>query len=230
MFEFSNFGHWNFNESMNFQQSKSSSGRNQRLRGWAEMDPDDNTPLLDRLDTLYKAMDRKYQEAADHYGLQCNGCDDNCCYTRFYHYTLLEYLYIRKGYHLLERERQTQITRSALDVCRKTEVADKKGRAVRLMCPVNVAGLCVLYAYRPMICRLHGIPHELTIPGRGVSKASGCGDFIRICSGKPYYKFDRTPFYARMAALEKELRKKVRGMHKIKMTVAEMIASFAAHK
>jgi hypothetical protein len=77
-----------------------------------------------------------------------------------------------------------------------------------------------------MICRLHGIPHELTIPGRGISKASGCGDFVRKCSGKPYYKFDRTPFYTQMAALEKALRQSVRGMHKIKMTVAEMVATF----
>ena len=210
---------------MNFQQSKSSSGRNQRLRGWAEMDPDDNTPLLDRLDTLYKAMDRKYQEAADHYGFQCNGCDDNCCYTRFYHYTLLEYLYIRKGYHLLERERQTQITRSALDVCRKTEVADKKGRAVRLMCPVNVAGLCVLYAYRPMICRLHGIPHELQTPGRPVSYGPGCGAFDEQCSGRPYFKFDRTPFYSEMAGLESEFKQTIGLTGKVKLTIAEMIIS-----
>jgi len=190
------------------------------------IDPDDYTPFLDRLDILYKAMDRKYQAAADYYGFQCNGCEDNCCYTRFYHYTLLEYLYIRKGYHLLDKERQAEVKHSALDVCRKTAAVDKKGRAVKLMCPVNIAGLCLLYAYRPMICRLHGIPHELTIPGRGISKASGCGDFVRKCSGKPYYKFDRTPFYAQMAALEKALRQSVRGMHKMKITVAEMVATF----
>jgi Fe-S-cluster containining protein len=187
-------------------------------------------PFLDRLNTLYGAMDRKYREVADYYGFQCSGCEDNCCFTRFHHYTLLEYLYIMKGYHLLDTEKQVEVKRRALDVCRETEKADEKGESVRLMCPVNVAGLCLLYTYRPMICRLHGIPHELASPGGEVLKASGCGTFTRTCHVKKRYKFDRTPFYIEMAALEKELRQSAARMQKIKMTVAEMITSFAAHE
>jgi Fe-S-cluster containining protein len=190
------------------------------------IDRNDYVPFLDRLSTLYAAMDRKYREAADYYGFQCNGCEDNCCFTRFYHYTLLEYLYIMNGYHLLDTEKKEKVKHRALDICRETEKSDQNGDAVRLMCPVNISGLCLLYAYRPMICRLHGIPHELTIPGRGVSKASGCGDFTRICSAKQYYTFDRTPFYAQMAVLEKELRESVGAMNRIRMTVAEMITTF----
>jgi Fe-S-cluster containining protein len=192
------------------------------------IDHNDYGPFLDRLNTLYSAMDRKYREAADYYGFQCSGCEDNCCFTRFYHYTLLEYLYIMKGYHLLDTGKQVEVKRRSLDVCRETEKADKKGEPIRLMCPVNIAGLCLLYAYRPMICRLHGIAHELNSPGQGVLKASGCGTFTRACHLKEHFKFDRTPFYAAMAALEKELRQSVGGMHKIKMTVAEMI-TFLAH-
>jgi Fe-S-cluster containining protein len=194
------------------------------------IDPNDYAPFLDRLDTLYAAMDRKYREAADYYGFQCRGCEDNCCFTRFYHHTLLEYLYLLKGYRLLDTGKQVEVKRSALDVCRETEKADKKEKAVRLMCPVNISGLCLLYAYRPMICRLHGIPHELTSPGGIVSKASGCDTFNRTCPVKTHFTFDRTPFYAEMAALEKELRQSAGRMQKIKMTVAEMITSVAAHE
>jgi hypothetical protein len=61
-------------------------------------------------------------------------------------------------------------------------------------------------------------------------KASGCVMFTRTCHVKKYYTFDRTPFYAEMAALEKALRQSTGGVHKIKMTVAEMITSFAAHQ
>ncbi len=43
-------------------------------------------------------MDLKYKEAADYYGFDCTGCEDNCCFTRFFHHTLLEYLYIMEGY------------------------------------------------------------------------------------------------------------------------------------
>ena len=212
---------------MNFQQSRVTSGRNRRLGGWVGIDFNAYAPFLDRLNTLYAAMDRKYREAADYYGFQCQGCEDNCCFTRFYHYTLLEYLYIMKGYRLLDTRKQAGIKRRARDVCRETEKADKKGRAVRLMCPLNHENLCLLYAYRPMICRLHGIPHELIRPGQGVLKAAGCDTFTRICPGKKHYKFDRTPFYAQMARLEKEVRQFAGGVHKIKMTVAEMITTFS---
>jgi len=192
------------------------------------IDRNDYVPFLDRLSTLYAAMDRKYREAADYYGFHCKGCEDNCCFTRFYHYTLLEYLYIMNGYHLLDTEKQEKVKHSALDICRETEKSDQNGDSVKLMCPVNISGLCLIYAYRPMICRLHGIPHELASPGRGVVKASGCGTFVRKCHVNKYYQFDRTPFYAEMAALEKELRLAAGGMHKIKMTVAEMITSFSS--
>jgi Fe-S-cluster containining protein len=190
------------------------------------IDRNDHVPFLDRLTALYGDMDRKYREAAEYYGFQCNGCEDNCCFTRFYHYTLLEYLYIMKGYYLLDTQIRAEVRCRARDVCRETEEADSKREPVRLMCPVNIDGLCLLYAYRPMICRLHGIAHELASPGRGVLKASGCGMFTRTCHAKKYYKFDRTPFYAEMAALEKALRQSTGGVHKIKMTVAEMITSF----
>jgi Fe-S-cluster containining protein len=192
------------------------------------IDRNDYVPLLDRLTTLYGDMDRKYREAAEYYGFHCNGCEDNCCFTRFYHYTLLEYLYIMKGYHLLDTQIQAEVRCRARDVCRETGKADKRGDSPKLMCPVNSAGLCLIYAYRPMICRLHGIPHELASPGRGVVKASGCRIFTRTCSVNKYFRFDRTPFYAEMAALEKELRQSAGGMHKIKMTVAEMIISFSS--
>ena len=190
------------------------------------IDPADYIPFLNRLKSLFAAMDQKYREAADYYGFQCSGCEDNCCFTRFHHYTLLEYLYIMQGYRLLDRRKQVEVQRRAFDVCRETERADKNGDAVRLMCPVNVSGLCLLYAYRPMICRLHGISHEFISPGGFVSKASGCGAFTRTCHAKKYYKFDRTPFYAEMAALEKKLRFATGRIQKIKMTVAEMITSF----
>lgn len=187
---------------------------------------DDYAPFLDRLKSLYAVMDRKYREAADYYGFLCNGCEDNCCFTRFYHYTFLEYLYLLKGYRLLDTEKQIVIKGRAIDVCRETEKADIQGKAAILMCPVNISGLCRLYAYRPMICRLHGIPHELTSPGGLVSKASGCGAFTRTCHEKKYYKFDRTPFYTEMVALEKKLRQSLGRIQKIKVTVAEMIISF----
>jgi len=171
-------------------------------------------------------MDRKYQAAADGYGFNCTGCEDNCCFTRFYHYTLLEYLYILEGLNNLDGEKRAEIKRRALDVCRKTDRADAEGVSVRLMCPLCVDSVCLLYAYRPMICRLHGIPHELQRPGEGLLQASGCDAFTRQFRGKQHFKFDRTPFYLEMAGLEKELRQALGMPIKIKMTVAQMIKTY----
>ena len=182
-------------------------------------------PFLDRLKIIYASMDQKYQEAADYYGFECTGCEDNCCLTRFYHYTLIEYLCIKEGFHCLENRKQVEVKQRSLAVCRKTDEADKKGRPVQQMCPVNFGSLCVLYPYRPMICRLHGIPHELQRPDQGILNSPGCGTFALKCHGKKRFKFDRTPFYMQMAALEKEMKQAVGMTQKIKMTVAQMIVT-----
>jgi len=98
---------------------------------------------------------------------------------------------------------------------------------VRLMCPLNFDAVCILYPYRPMICRLHGIPHELHKPGQNPVYGPGCETFDCRCGDKGYFKFDRTPFYRDMAALEQEARKTLGLAEKIRMTVAEMIVKNA---
>lgn len=183
-----------------------------------------STAFFNRLQSIFAAMDRKYAEAAKHYGFHCDGCEDNCCRTRFYHHTYLEYLYIQAGLNKLSRQRQGEIQSRAAAVCRETAKADEKAMPVRLMCPLNSDGCCTLYTHRPMICRLHGISHELRKPGQNVVRGPGCGMFDLRCSDKSYRKFDRTPFYFEMAKLERELRQAVGLSGRIKMTIAEMIA------
>ena len=181
------------------------------------------TAFIDRLQCIFAAMDQQYDKAAKHYGFHCYGCEDNCCRTRFYHHTYLEYLYIHAGFKKLGHQRQREMQSKAAWVCRETAKADKRSIPVRLMCPLNSAGLCTLYRYRPMICRLHGISHELRKPGQNVIRGSGCGMFDLRCSDKHYLRFDRTPFYFEMAKLEGELKQAVGLYGKVKMTIAEMI-------
>ena len=183
----------------------------------------DLNSFLKQLKAIYAAMDLKYSEAAAYYGFNCTGCEDNCCLTRFYHHTVLEYLYILEGFHNLDVEKQTEIRTRALKVKRKSVEADKKGKPVHRMCPLNSDGKCILYSYRPMICKLHGIPHELHKPGQGIAYGLGCEVFSKYCNEKDYYRFDRTPFYVKMASLEKELKQAVGITTKLKMTVADML-------
>ncbi len=183
-------------------------------------------PFLDRLKTIFTVMDETYRKASDDYGFHCTGCEGSCCFTRFYHHTLLEYFFIREGYKALGYEKQREVMQRAQDVCRKTDQAGENGQPVRLMCPLNVDGLCLTYANRPMICRLHGIPHELHGPNGGVMQGRGCDVFYQQCSQNERFTFDRTPFYVEMANLEGELRQIVGMTQKIKMTIAQMIVSY----
>ena len=183
--------------------------------------------FLDRLRDIFAAMDLEYARAAAHYQFQCDGCADSCCLTRFYHHTYLEYFYFRRSFEQLDSRKKDEIILRAEDVCRQTAKADEKGMPVRLLCPLNDDSLCTLYPFRPMICRMHGIPHELQKPGQNVIHGPGCSTFDERCGDKGYFKFDRTPFYGAMAKLENEFKQTAGLEGRIKMTVAEMVVSIA---
>jgi len=183
-------------------------------------------PFARRLRTIFDDMDQKYTEVADHYGFFCKGCKDNCCRSLFFHHTFLEYFYLLSGYRDLELERRKDVKAQAAGNIREMDASDKQERPARRICPINFSGSCILYSHRPMICRLHGIPHELTKPGRETVYGPGCGVFARDFSHKEYVTFDRTPFYVRLAELEKEFKIKAGVSEKVKLTVARMIASF----
>lgn len=185
-------------------------------------------PLLDPLRDLFQDMDESYDTVAGKYGFVCTGCTENCCLTRFHHHTLLEYLYLMEGIRKLGMEDRQAIRQRALTADRQLTDADRKGRALRVMCPLNVDGRCRLYPHRPMICRLHGIPHELHPPNRRIVRNPGCDAFFDQCRARgktDYIPFDRTPFYRRMATLERQLRQATGYEGKIKLTVARMVIS-----
>jgi hypothetical protein len=72
-----------------------------------------------------------------------------------------------------------------------------------------------------MICRLHGLPHELHPPGRRVIRGPGCdaGQFAT----RDYIPFDRTPFYTQMAALEQQFKKQQNRTGPIRQTISQML-------
>jgi Fe-S-cluster containining protein len=184
-------------------------------------------PFFERLTRLYDAMDRGYARAADTYGFHCDGCADNCCRTRFYHHTHLEYLFILQGVSSPDAKKQLMVQSRAAQVCRSYDRADEQGLPVRVLCPLNIDGRCILYAYRPMICRLHGIAHQLRKPGQSTIYGPGCATFDERCGDKPYFQFDRTPFYMDMVRLENEFKQNAGLTARIKMTISRMIATSA---
>ena len=184
------------------------------------------TDFTHRLKQIYTAMDQAYKTAAGHYGFACAGCQDNCCRTRFYHHTAIEHIYMIEGLNTVTLKKQNEVKSRALRVVDETVRADANGKVVRLMCPLNFDERCILYPYRPMICRLHGIPHELQKPGQTPVQVPGCDTFDQQCGSRSYFKFDRTPFYREMAFLEQEVKQTLGFTGKLKITIAEMILDF----
>jgi Fe-S-cluster containining protein len=174
---------------------------------------------LDRLRLLYARMDEVYDRAASCYGFVCQGCEDNCCRTRFHHHTLVEYAALRDGFEGLAASEQAPILRRA-EAWRAEHAG---GGDTRPLCPLNNEERCVLYAQRPMICRLHGIPHELRRPGQPAQRSPGCGDFSRRCGHMPYHTFDRTPLYVELAQLESEFQQALGVRRPFKHTISEML-------
>ena len=181
------------------------------------------TAFLGRLRDVFGAIDQEYNRATEHYQFQCDRCTDNCCLTRFYHHTYLEYYYLHMGFKKLAPRKRSEVLLKAKEACRETTKADEKEMPVRVMCPLNADSLCDLYPYRPMICRLHGIPHELRKPGQNVIHGPGCAAFAERCADNQYFRFDRTPYYKEMARLENEFKQALGFTRRIKMTVAEMV-------
>jgi Fe-S-cluster containining protein len=176
---------------------------------------------LNKLEIIYAAMDRSYNKAADAYGFRCTGCKDSCCLTLFHHHTVLEFLYLAKGLKNLS-EKSLAIIRQKAQQSRR-RIFEAPALPIRVMCPLNQEGRCVLYPYRPMICRLHGIPHELQKPGQKIAHGSGCHTFSEHYQNEPYQSFDRTPHYRQVAQLEKALRQETGLYQRLKMTVADMV-------
>lgn len=190
--------------------------------------PDTVLPFMQKLEQLFREMDAAYTAVSTQYGFFCQGCADNCCQTRFYHHTLLEYLYLKAGMQTLPPQAQNETINRAHTVTQKMAEADAAHESVRILCPLNQDGLCRLYAYRPMICRLHGIAHELCRPDGKIIRQPGCDAFFTHCreNGKTdYIPFDRTVFYRKMAGLEAGLRQKTGYSEKIRLTISQILIS-----
>ncbi|MBF0259829.1 MAG: hypothetical protein HQK62_13525 [Desulfamplus sp.] len=179
-------------------------------------------------------MDTAWDKTASLYGFQCNGCDESCCETEFYHHTLIEKTYLLHGLSQMPPPAVIAAKKRAQKVCTKRNIATKKGGNIRVMCPLNQDGKCIIYRFRPMICRLHGIPHELSKfennsmkdplisykPGALTSPGCKAGSEL-FSSG--YIPFNRTPFYMEMAEIEKEYQKSVGTITRNRQTIAQML-------
>lgn len=165
-----------------------------------------------RIAELFQGMDRAYCRVAAEVGLSCEGCDGiRCCTVDLRMFTSAEMDYLRAGLDRLE----PHVRDAVQDRCRsmvESKLRDPDGEEYRnMVCVLNLDGRCALYDYRPMICRLAGLPHFAVRPDGSLLESGGCERFrVQIENLDPSLRIDRTGFYNSMAALELETVQKTR--------------------
>ena len=185
-----------------------------------------NPGCFDHIAAVYEEMDAAYAAAAAQFGFVCNGCEDNCCLTRFRHHTLVEYAYLQKGFEGLDAGFRRRVADRAVVYREALQAAETRQAPFRHWCPLNQAGRCILYAFRPMICRLHGLPHILRHPVRGLIQGPGCHIFEAQCPASASRPLDRSFIYKSLAGLERTARQASGFRLPVNMTIADMILDF----
>ncbi len=182
-----------------------------------------------QLETIYEKLEWLYRETAEKLHFTCHGCSDNCCDSYFQHHTYLEWAYLDLGLKTFPEEKRKTIRNRALDYQERCKLAEKRGERPQVMCPLNEDGLCIIYRYRLLVCRTHGVPATMTRPDGRQLAFPGC---FR-CQEKIQKRFihqsqaphvERTPLLQQLARLENELLDNKRHVYpRVKMTIADMI-------
>lgn len=180
-----------------------------------------------KLAKLYTNMSTAYADTASQAGLSCADCEDNCCYSYFQHHTYIEWAYLWKGLNALPDEKREYFIERAKDVVRQYNDALEKKERPHVMCPLNENGLCGLYDYRLMICRMHGTRNLMILPNGEQRYFKGCYRFREQVEGMDDFLIpvlNRTPYYKELAQLEmKYAGAALKDSPRVNLTLAEMI-------
>ncbi|GAB7082102.1 hypothetical protein [Megalodesulfovibrio paquesii] len=181
-----------------------------------------------RLADLYARMDAAYAAAASRVQFTCADCAHNCCVSHFQHHTLVEWAYFFEGFKGNAPEAQERFLTLARANVTEVQRALTLGETPQAMCPMNLEGLCGSYQHRFMICRLHGVGHVITPPGRETMAFPGCPRYEALASslvqGDAGQLMDRTPFYQELAAVDRAFRETFAGPRpKVDLTLSEML-------
>jgi len=174
---------------------------------------------------LYRDMETAYDNTAKALAFSCSDCPDNCCDSYFLHHTYTEWAYLWHGLKTIDAGRLREIQEKASGYDIGAESALARGERPIIMCPLNSEGLCTLYPFRMMICRLHGVPATFTRPDGRQMNFPGC---FRCQEQNPKQKniipLDRTGFFQRLVNLELELLGPRRQTApRAKLSIAQMI-------
>jgi Fe-S-cluster containining protein len=182
--------------------------------------------LIPRLNELYQTIDSAYTEVINEIGFSCVGCDGvKCCTIDLNLHTYIERFYLRRGFNSLDDATKQTISARSREIVEAKRL-DPMGDAYRnSVCVLNFGGQCGLYEFRPMICRLAGIPHQIARPDGRIVESGGCSRFKEtIDPSSSELKLDRTEFYREMASIEINIIR-VTGRRASTLSVGEVLSA-----
>ena len=157
----------------------------------------DLSQFFTEYEALVAQVDTVFQKVSSNFAseVRCKeGCSD-CCHALF-DVTLIEAMYLNSKFSALDEVRRNEILIEADKADRKAQLLKRKvskeaaevdhseillrTAKERLRCPLLDSGdKCQLYSYRPITCRIYGIPLEIG----GKSHTCGLSGFE---PGRPY--------------------------------------------
>ncbi len=178
----------------------------------------DLSPYFAKYEQLMQGVDKIFQRMSNDYPgeVKCsNGCTD-CCFALF-DLTLVEALYLNRQFQELGQDVKNMILVEADKADRKThkikrklfkaheggaseeEILKSAGQE-RVQCPLLVEDRCVLYEFRPLTCRLYGLPMKV---GESTVSCSRSG----FEPGVQYPTVDMQKLHEQLLHLSQELAK-----------------------
>ncbi len=189
----------------------------------------DYTPFFEEYKKIVDAADQAFEKIESEYSdcVKCHTRCADCCHALF-DLTLIEALYI--NHHFNERfsgndrddllAKANRADRKIYKIKRNAHQATMAGKSEddilgflseeRVRCPLlNHGDQCDLYEYRPITCRLYGVPTAI----RGKGHTCGLSGFL---SGQAYPTANIDNIHRRLYQISLDLIRSVRSKH-IKM-------------
>jgi len=176
----------------------------------------DNIHLLERYEHLAARADQAFQKMLQDHPecIKCRPYCSDCCHALFGLF-LIEAVYIKRRFDELGRKKRRAALLSGDKADRDLKRLEKEMRKnggssemgtealakERIRCPLlDEQQECILYPYRPITCRVYGIPTSI----QGKARVCGISGFKK---GKSYPAFDLDGAYQKLHSLSRELLK-----------------------
>ncbi len=188
----------------------------------------DFTPYFEKYETLVKAVDTVFEQVQEKHP-DCVKCEVECadCCHAVFDLTLIEALYINhkfnEKYQDKPEERSALIEeankadRQAYKIKRQAFKDKEAGKSedeivrdlakVRLRCPLlNTLERCDMYEYRPITCRLYGIPTAIGGQGHTCGKSG-------FREGEQYPTVNMDLIHQQLVSISQELIQEIGSKH-----------------